>query len=85
MRFDDLCSTVVAAVVQEAAVDDLDAPIARFGMRDVPMPDRDTLERIVVQDRTDPGKGGGVSVMRGAPPHVNIGRNSRMVASWKFR
>jgi 2-oxoisovalerate dehydrogenase E1 component len=38
----------VAAVVQEEAFDYLDAPIARIGMRDVPMPYNDTLERIVI-------------------------------------
>jgi 2-oxoisovalerate dehydrogenase E1 component len=38
----------VAAVVQEEAFDYLDAPIARVGMRDVPMPYNDTLERIVI-------------------------------------
>jgi len=38
----------VAAVVQEEAFDYLDAPIARIGMRDVPMPYNDTLERLVI-------------------------------------
>ncbi len=38
----------VAAFVQEEAFDYLDAPIARIGMRDVPMPYNDTLERIVI-------------------------------------
>ena len=38
----------VAAVVQEEAFDYLDAPIARVGMRDVPMPYNDTLERTVI-------------------------------------
>ncbi len=38
----------VAAMVMEEAFDWLDAPVARIGMRDVPMPYNDTLERAVI-------------------------------------
>ena len=43
----------VSAMVVEKAFDDLDAPIARLGAPDVPMPYNDTLERAVIpsQDR----------------------------------
>jgi 2-oxoisovalerate dehydrogenase E1 component len=43
---------VVAAVV-ESAFDWLDAPPERVGMRDVPMPYNDTLERAVIPGATD--------------------------------
>lgn len=43
----------VAALVQEEAFDYLDAPIARIGMRDVPMPYNDTLERMVIPGQED--------------------------------
>ena len=46
-------SAKVAAVVQEEALDYLDAPIARVGMRDLAMPYNDTLERIVSPDQED--------------------------------
>ena len=43
----------VAAVVQEEAFDYLDAPITRLGMRDVPMPYNDNLERAVIPTQQD--------------------------------
>ncbi len=43
----------VAAVVQEEAFDWLDAPIMRLGMRDVPMPYNDNLERAVIPTQQD--------------------------------
>jgi 2-oxoisovalerate dehydrogenase E1 component len=38
----------VAAMIMEEAFDWLDAPVARIGMQDVPMPYNDTLERAVI-------------------------------------
>jgi 2-oxoisovalerate dehydrogenase E1 component len=38
----------VAAMIMEQAFDWLDAPVARVGMPDVPMPYNDTLERAVI-------------------------------------
>ena len=38
----------IAASVTEAAFDWLDAPVARIGAPDVPMPFNDRLERIVI-------------------------------------
>lgn len=43
----------VAALVMEEAFDHLDAPVARVGMRDVPMPYNDTLERAVIPSQVD--------------------------------
>jgi 2-oxoisovalerate dehydrogenase E1 component len=43
----------VAAAVMEEAFDFLDAPVARVGMRDVPMPYNDTLERAVIPGQAD--------------------------------
>ncbi|WP_376989470.1 pyruvate dehydrogenase complex E1 component subunit beta [Bosea sp. R86505] len=43
----------VAAMVMEEAFDWLDAPVARIGMRDVPMPYNDTLERAVIPSQAD--------------------------------
>jgi len=43
----------VAAMVQEEAFDWLDAPIARLGMCDVPMPYNDALERGVIPNQQD--------------------------------
>jgi 2-oxoisovalerate dehydrogenase E1 component len=43
----------VAALVMEEAFDHLDAPVARVGMRDVPMPYNDTLERAVIPGQAD--------------------------------
>jgi 2-oxoisovalerate dehydrogenase E1 component len=43
----------IAASVTEAAFDWLDAPPARVGMRDVPMPYNDTLERAVIPGPAD--------------------------------
>ena len=43
----------VAAMVMEEAFDHLDAPVARVGMRDVPMPYNDTLERAVIPSQAD--------------------------------
>jgi pyruvate/2-oxoglutarate/acetoin dehydrogenase E1 component len=43
----------VAALVIEQAFDHLDAPIARVGARDVPMPYNDRLERMVIPDQQD--------------------------------
>lgn len=40
----------VAAMIMEQAFDFLDAPVARVGMDDVPMPYNDTLERAVIPD-----------------------------------
>ena len=40
-------------MVQEEAFDWLDAPIARVGMRDVPMPYNDKLERAVIPSQAD--------------------------------
>jgi 2-oxoisovalerate dehydrogenase E1 component len=40
----------VAAMIMEQAFDWLDAPVARVGMDDVPMPYNDTLERAVIPD-----------------------------------
>ena len=40
----------VAAMIMEEAFDFLDAPVARVGMDDVPMPYNDTLERAVIPD-----------------------------------
>lgn len=40
----------VAAMIMEEAFDWLDAPVARVGMADVPMPYNDTLERAVIPD-----------------------------------
>jgi pyruvate/2-oxoglutarate/acetoin dehydrogenase E1 component len=37
----------------EQAFDWLDAPVARVGMRDVPMPYNDRLERAVIPSQTD--------------------------------
>jgi 2-oxoisovalerate dehydrogenase E1 component len=41
----------VAAAVTEAAFDHLDAPVARVGMPDLPMPYNDTLERAVIPNQ----------------------------------
>ena len=43
----------VAAVVMEEAFDWLDAPVARVGMPDVPMPYNDALERAVIPGQAD--------------------------------
>ncbi|MGA2129508.1 MAG: dehydrogenase E1 component subunit alpha/beta [Xanthobacteraceae bacterium] len=43
----------VAAVVQEEAFDWLDAPVTRIGMRDVPMPYNDNLERAVIPSQAE--------------------------------
>jgi len=43
----------VAAMVMEEAFDHLDAPVARVGMRDVPMPYNDTLERAVIPSQAE--------------------------------
>lgn len=43
----------IAATVMEEAFDWLDAPVARVGMRDVPMPYNDTLERAVIPGQAD--------------------------------
>ena len=43
----------VAAMVMEEAFDHLDAPVGRVGMRDVPMPYNDTLERAVIPSQAD--------------------------------
>jgi 2-oxoisovalerate dehydrogenase E1 component len=43
----------VAAMVMEEAFDWLDAPVARIGMRDVPMPYNDTLERAVIPSQAE--------------------------------
>ncbi len=43
----------LAALVTEEAFDDLDAPVARVGMRDVPMPYNDNLERAVIPGAAD--------------------------------
>ncbi len=43
----------IAATVMEEAFDDLDAPVARVGMPDVPMPYNDTLERAVIPGQAD--------------------------------
>jgi 2-oxoisovalerate dehydrogenase E1 component len=43
----------VAAMITEEAFDHLDAPVARVGMRDVPMPYNDTLERAVIPAQAD--------------------------------
>jgi 2-oxoisovalerate dehydrogenase E1 component len=43
----------IAALVQEEAFDWLDAPVARIGMRDVPMPYNDNLERAVIPSQAD--------------------------------
>jgi 2-oxoisovalerate dehydrogenase E1 component len=43
----------IAATVMEEAFDFLDAPVARVGMRDVPMPYNDTLERSVIPGQAD--------------------------------
>lgn len=43
----------VAATVMEEAFDWLDAPVTRIGMRDVPMPYNDTLERSVIPTQAD--------------------------------
>jgi 2-oxoisovalerate dehydrogenase E1 component len=43
----------IAATVMEEAFDFLDAPVARVGMRDVPMPYNDTLERAVIPGQAD--------------------------------
>ena len=43
----------IAAMVQEEVFDWLDAPVARLGMRDVPMPYNDNLERAVIPSQTD--------------------------------
>ncbi len=40
----------IAATVMEEAFDHLDAPVARIGMGDTPMPYNDTLERAVIPD-----------------------------------
>jgi 2-oxoisovalerate dehydrogenase E1 component len=40
----------VSAMIMEQAFDWLDAPVARVGMADVPMPYNDTLERAVIPD-----------------------------------
>ena len=43
----------VAAMIMEEAFDWLDAPVARIGMADVPMPYNDTLERAVIPSAPD--------------------------------
>ena len=43
----------VAATVMEEAFDWLDAPVARVGMADVPMPYNDTLERALIPGQAD--------------------------------
>jgi 2-oxoisovalerate dehydrogenase E1 component len=43
----------VAAMVMEEAFDWLDAPVTRIGMRDVPMPYNDTLERAVIPSQAE--------------------------------
>jgi 2-oxoisovalerate dehydrogenase E1 component len=43
----------VAAMIMEEAFDWLDAPVARIGMGDVPMPYNDTLERAVIPSADD--------------------------------
>lgn len=43
----------LAATVMERAFDWLDAPVERVGMRDVPMPYNDTLERAVIPSQAD--------------------------------
>lgn len=43
----------LAATVMEEAFDHLDAPVARVGMRDIPMPYNDTLERAVIPGPAD--------------------------------
>jgi 2-oxoisovalerate dehydrogenase E1 component len=43
----------VAAMIMEEAFDWLDAPVARVGMADVPMPYNDTLERAVIPAAPD--------------------------------
>jgi 2-oxoisovalerate dehydrogenase E1 component len=43
----------IAALVQEEAFDWLDAPVVRIGMRDVPMPYNDNLERAVIPSQAD--------------------------------
>ncbi|MBX9907558.1 MAG: dehydrogenase E1 component subunit alpha/beta [Beijerinckiaceae bacterium] len=43
----------VAAMVMEEAFDWLDAPVSRIGMRDVPMPYNDTLEKAVIPSQAD--------------------------------
>lgn len=43
----------IAAMVMEEAFDWLDAPVARVGMRDVPMPYNDNLERAVIPSQAD--------------------------------
>ncbi len=43
----------IAAMVMEEAFDHLDAPVARVGMRDVPMPYNDNLERAVIPGQAD--------------------------------
>jgi 2-oxoisovalerate dehydrogenase E1 component len=43
----------IAATVMEEAFDWLDAPVARIGMPDVPMPYNDTLERAVIPGQAD--------------------------------
>lgn len=39
----------VAAEIMEQAFDWLDAPVTRVGMRDIPMPYNDALERSAIQ------------------------------------
>ncbi|MET0569727.1 MAG: dehydrogenase E1 component subunit alpha/beta [Hyphomicrobiaceae bacterium] len=43
----------IAAMVQEEVFDWLDAPVVRLGMRDVPMPYNDNLERAVIPSQAD--------------------------------
>jgi 2-oxoisovalerate dehydrogenase E1 component len=43
----------ISAVIMEEAFDYLDAPVLRVGMRDVPMPYNDQLERQVIPNATD--------------------------------
>jgi pyruvate/2-oxoglutarate/acetoin dehydrogenase E1 component len=43
----------IAALITEEAFDHLDAPVARVGMRDVPMPYNDALERAVIPAQAD--------------------------------
>lgn len=43
----------VAAMVMEEAFDWLDAPVTRIGMRDVPMPYNDALERAVIPSQAE--------------------------------
>ncbi len=43
----------VATMIMEEAFDFLDAPVARVGMGDVPMPYNDTLERAVIPSAPD--------------------------------